>query len=379
MTLRRSPLDPLHRARGAQWMTYQGWEIPRAFGDWQREYEALTAHVGLLDLSYRGRFRIVGRDRRTWLHNMVSQDVLHLPTGESAYATLLTPQGHLVTDLRIFALEDSFLVDVPAATADLLVPHLDRYIIMERVAIEPITDELAHLSLQGPLAAMALSTCLGEDLRRLALGRIRTFNDRGVDLLCARMSHCGEDGFDLFIPSAHAPEFWGHLASRRPEFGIEAVGWEALNVRRIEGGIPWWGHELDGRIVPFEAGLERSAISTTKGCYIGQEVVARILARGQVNNLLVGLLLTGDRLPEAEIPILAAGKPIGRITSAAHSPALDRGIALGFVRRAYAAPGTALAVGTEPPIEATVAALPFVPPRLPQERQVAAESRRRRG
>lgn len=363
--MRRSPLYDLHRARGARLRDYQGCEIPASFGDWRREYWAIQEGAGLLDLSYRGKFRLVGRDRCSWFQGMISQDVLNLPEGRGAYATVLNPQGHMLSDLRVFALPDSLLVDVPAGTAATFAPHLERYLIMERVEIQDMTEACAVLSLQGPHSAPALSTCLGAAVRDMALWEIRQMECHGVSLLCARVTHCGEDGYDLFLPAEQAPNFWAHLCVRRPEFAVEPVGWEALNARRVEAGIPWWGHELDERIVPHEARLERTALSATKGCYVGQEIVARIEARGQVNNLLVGLRLEGDSLPQAETPVRSQGKTVGRITSAVWSPTLKQGIGLGYVRRQVSQPGTVLSAGEEAPIAGRVAELPFIPNDLP--------------
>ncbi|MBI3912175.1 MAG: aminomethyl transferase family protein [Armatimonadetes bacterium] len=359
--MRRSPLDDLHRARGACMRACQGCHIPMVFSDWRREYQAIQEGVGLIDLSHRGKFRLVGRDRRTWFQGMITQDVVRLPDGRGAYAALLNPQGHMLSDLRVFALPDFLLVDVPGATASMFAPHLDHHLIMERVEIQDVTEQYALLSLQGPRSASALATCLGTEVREMAMWEVRCLECRHVPVICARVTHCGEDGYDLFLPAEHAAAFWGHLSVRRPEFAVDAAGWEALNIRRVEAGIPWWGHDLDERIVPFEARLERTAISFSKGCYIGQEIVARIEARGQVNNLLVGLLLEDDRLPEPDTPILKADKKAGRITSAVHSPTLNRGIALGFVRRALSTPDTELTVGGEPSQTVRVAALPFIP------------------
>jgi folate-binding protein YgfZ len=183
----------------------------------------------------------------------------------------------------------------------------------------------------------------------------------GLPLIVARASQTGESGFDLLAHAEIAPLIWERLAEAVRNVGGRPAGWEALNTLRVEAGLPWWGHELDSSIVPLEARLER-AISFTKGCYVGQEIIARIDARGRVNNLLGGLRLSGTTLPARGSRILGDGKAIGRITTAVHSPAVGGPIALAFMRREWSEPGRSVTVeaeGEQAPAESVV--LPFVP------------------
>jgi len=365
--MRQTPLHELHLARGAEMFEYQGWEIPRAFGAFEAEYGALTQSVALADLSYRGRLRIVGRDRATWLHGQVTQDIVHLEAGRGLYTTVLTPQGQMVSDLRVFNLGESLLLDTPPGTAFTLAKYLDRYLVMERALIENATEELVLLSLQGPQALQAIERWLGRDAAALEPGQIRPREIEGAGTWITRDGHCGEAAWDLFVPVAHAADVWGCICARCPELGLFAVGWEALNTRRIEAGIPWWGHELDTHTVPFEARLDR-AIHLDKGCYVGQEVIARLHARGQVNNLLAGLALPEGDLPEAGSRLFIGDARVGRLTSAVRSPALKRNIALGYLRREHLCIGAEVRVGEgDAAITARVAELPFVPARGAQE------------
>jgi folate-binding protein YgfZ len=357
-----SPLADLHRARGARMIEYQGWEIPGEFSSCAQEYRALESGAGLVDLSMRGKMRVVGPDRRRWLHGMVTQEVIGLADGRGAYAAVLNPQGHMLSDMRIFALPEVLLCDLPPATAESIPEHLDRYLIMEKARIEVVTDQLALLSLQGPQSGLAVSACLGAEWGELPVWGVGSRRWDGVDLVVARVSHCGVDGYDLFVDAARAVPLYTALCAHRQQFAVDPVGWQAINHRRIEAGIPWWGHELDLSVVPYEARLE-AAISLTKGCYVGQEIIARLEARGQVNNLLCGLTLEGDRVPEPKEEIFAGdGRKIGRITSAVRSPASGGVIALGYLRREHSAPGTSVTLQhAQGEQSATVAALPFIP------------------
>jgi len=359
--MKRTPLAPLHEARGAQWMEHHGWEIPACYSGVDQEYQALQEGVGLIDLSHRGKFRVTGRDRRTWLHGQVTQDVNGLPEGRGAYATIMNPQGRMVSDLRLFALEDALIADCPAGTATPIPEYLDRYLIMERAEIEDLTQEWALLSLQGPQSVMALAAVLGEGVTRLSLWDFAAECYQNETVYVTRAAHCGEDGFDLFLPASRAASLWAALCQHRREFAVHSVGWHALNLRRVEAGIPWWGEELDATIVPLEARLEH-AISYTKGCYVGQEIIARIDARGHVNNLLAGFFVHGETLPERGVEIHHDGKRVGRVSTAVQSPRLQRPVALGYLRRELQDAGTRVqAVAPGGPVELEVAPLPFVP------------------
>jgi aminomethyltransferase len=171
-----------------------------------------------------------------------------------------------------------------------------------------------------------------------------------------RRSETGGPGFQCWTVAFHAPALWEALVKA----GARPAGAEALDALRVEAGIPWYGRDVDETVILPETRLE-GFVSYNKGCYIGQEVVARVKYRGHVNRALSGLVLDGDRLPASGARVVAEGKEIGRITSAVHSIALGKPIALGYVRREHFAPGTRVVVEDDSgPIPARVAELPFV-------------------
>lgn len=359
--MKRTPLAALHEARGAHWMEYHGWEIPSCFSRLEDEYQALQEGCGLVDLSYRGKLRITGRDRRTWLHGQVTQDIKNLPDGRVAYATVLTPQGKMVCDLRVFAVENELIVDVPAGTATPMPEYLDHYLIMERAEIEDLTDTHALISVQGPHSPSAVAAVLGDEPARLPLWGVMRHEFQDESVYVARLPECGEDGFDLFVSARCAPALWAALCQHRPALAVHSVGWNALNVRRLEAGIPWWGEELNSSLVPLEARLDH-AISLQKGCYVGQEIIARIDARGHVNNLLAGFFVHGKALPPRGSEIQKDGKKVGVVSTALQSLRLQRPVALGYLRRELQEAGTRVqAVTPDGLIELEVTPLPFVP------------------
>jgi folate-binding protein YgfZ len=363
--MKRTPLAALHEARGACWMEYHGWEIPSFFSRVEDEYQALQEGCALIDLSYRGKMRITGRDRRTWLHGQVTQDIKNLPDGRAAYATVLTPQGKMVSDLRVLAVEDELILDVPAGTATPMPEYLDHYLIMERAEIEDLTDAYALISIQGPHAPSAVAAVLGDEPTRLPLWGTMRHEFQDDCLYVARIPECGEDGFNLFVSARCAPALWGALCQHRTALAVHSAGWEALNVRRLEAGIPWWGEELNSTLVPLEARLEH-AISLQKGCYVGQEIIARIDARGHVNNLLAGFFVHGDALPARGTEIHHNGKRVGVVSTVVQSLRLHRPVALGYLRRELQEPGARFLVGTpQGEVELEVTTLPFVPHDFP--------------
>jgi folate-binding protein YgfZ len=352
-----------HEALGVHWKEYQGWEVPSFYADPRAEWEAVRGAVGLIDLGYHGALRVVGRDRRTWLHGMVTNDVRGLADGQGCYAAILNVQGHMLTDLYIYALPELLLLDLPAATVAAIRERLDGFLMMEQAEIEDAGGDLGHLSLQGPAAGEVVAT-LGADPNALPPLGIWTAPSGGLPWI-ARVDRTGGGGFDVWVRQADLAATWDRLLDAARAAGGGPVGLDALTWLRIEAGIPWWGSELDEKIVPFEARLESSAISLHKGCYIGQEVIARIEARGRVNNLLVGLSYGAADPPPPATPLVAGGKTVGRTTGAVRSPARRETVGLGFVRREHAEPGTRLTIEIETTgqeIEAVVAELPFVKP-----------------
>jgi folate-binding protein YgfZ len=349
-------------ADGAHLFEYGGTSAAQQFGDPAAEYRAARETAALFPLTWRGALRFVGPDRRAWLHGQVTNDVNGLADGRWNEAAMLNIQGRMVAWLRLFAVPGALLADLPAAIVAATAETLDRYLIMEKVEIEDATAELSLLSVQGPRAAEAVRAATGVDAAALAPHTLTAEEGPGgVPLIVARATQTGESGFDLFVAAEIAALIWDRLSEAVRGVGGRPAGWEALNTLRVEAGLPWWGHELSPAIVPLEARLER-AISFTKGCYIGQEIIARIQARGQVNNRLGGLRLSGDALPPPGSRILGDEKPLGRITTAVPSPALGAPIALAFLRREWIEPGRRVSVemeGTRVPAE--VRALPFVP------------------
>src|SRR5712691_1116913 len=357
--MKRSVLYPLHQALGATFTTAAEWELPRHFGDPQAEYQALRHGVGLCDLSHRGLVRVTGQDRQRFLHAMVSNDTKSLQPGEGCYTPFLNVKGHLIADFVVYAEADAYLLELEPQVVRPFIEAIEYFVISEDVTFHDESGHWGIIALQGPRAAELLARALGQEVPALQMYASTTYQCAGHAVRCIRRSHTDELGYQLLTPPAALPDVWNALWVHREACEARAVGLEMLDTVRIEAGIPVYGRDMTEETIPVEANLE-AALSYTKGCYIGQEVIARIEARGHVNRKLAGLLLSGERLPEPGAKIVSPQREVGWITSATYSPARQQNIALGYVRREALTPGTPLEVRTQDSsLNATVAELPF--------------------
>lgn len=333
-------LDTLQRAAGAVCAAVGGQQLPARFSGLEREWVAVRQRCGVLDARFRGLLRLGGSDRLTFLQGMLTNDVVALKDGQGAYAALLTVQGHIVSDLRVYVLADEIWLDLPVQRVGAVRESLDRYIIADDVEFVADGDAMVPLvAIEGPHAAAALAAACGGTVTALPALAHRAVDLDGRQLRIAAASHCGERGYLICgAPEADA-ELWQRLCAA----GAEPVGMDALDVLRLEAGIPWYDRDMDESMLISEVGLE-AAISFRKGCYLGQEVVERVVARGQVHRKLVGLVCDALEPPDAKTKLQRGGKDVGWITSARWSPAVQAVVALGYVRRECWEVGTDLLV-----------------------------------
>lgn len=354
---KKSPLYEVERAAGAQFNIYHDWELPEVFRDALGEHQIVRQAAGLIDCSDRGRIELTGPERVNFLNNMVTNDIKTLPPGAGVYAALLTVHGKLLSDFIVYAYEDRLVLDVPGITTEKVFTTLNRFLISEKAEIRNVSDQFATLSVQGPSSRAWLNRWASfPEMKPLD---ITTVAVDGTPATVARVSYTGEEGYDITVPRERVTALWSCLLEIGADLDAQPVGMTALNTLRIEAGIPWYGVDMDESHIVLEAALDK-AISTTKGCYIGQETVARIIFRGHVNKKLTGLFLRGQTVPPPKSRVLHDGKPIGVITSAIASPTLQRIIALGYMHRDFLQPGTPVTVEVGTTAEpAEVAALPF--------------------
>ena len=324
-----------------------------------------------LDLSDRAKLRLTGADRVRFLNGQVSNDVRRATADASVYTGVMTIKGKLCADAFVHVDGESLLVDAEPALREALTARLERYIIADDVQLEDVTDGLGLLHLLDyaadtgsphaePVAAL---------LRELA-----------PDVRAVRSARLGRPGLDLFLPASRSDE----VRARVHAAGFTLLNEDGAESLRISAGVPRWGAELDENTLPAEAGIEERAVSYTKGCYIGQEIVSRIKSVGHVNRSLCGVLALDASPLYPGMALFPAGadaapgpdaKPVGRLTSAASSSGHGGAayLALGYVRRGWEAPGTRLlavelpdaaheAAPLSPPCAVEVSSLPFIQP-----------------
>ena len=339
-------------------------------------YHAARRRAAFIDLSARGRIVLAGADRASYLQGLLTNDVTALEPGEGCYSAYLTPQGRMMADMAVVNLGRELLLDVDGSVTAMLLDRFREFVFTEDVTVDDRTAAWAALAVHGPESARVVAelvrpagdgaTPIGGD----ALGRHpehRQWSGRFEDapVVVVRSNEIGEVGFLLYAGADLARPLIDGLAAA----GSAELDPETFALLRLEAGRPAFPADMDQDTIPLEAGIESRAISQTKGCYVGQEVIIRILHRGQgrVARRLVGLLLDAGAPPPGAGAALCRGdredaEPVGAVTNARQSPALGRPIALGYVKRELAAPGTELvAAHGDRRLSAVVTARPFLP------------------
>jgi folate-binding protein YgfZ len=334
--MRQTALHAHLAARGAEHVDDRGVLLPRSFGaDPAAEYAAVRSGAVLLDLGYRTVVRVVGTDRVTFLQGMLTNDVAGLVPGTGCAALLLTIQGRVTADVRVAALEEALLLEVDVRAERAFREALEKLIIADDVELLGPASPLALIGLEGPAAEALLPRGATAGTAAYAHAAIDV---GGVPVRAQRASEVRGAGFVLHVPASQAPVVWDVIARA----GARPCGMGALEGRRVEVGVPRIGLDMDGSTLALEVPVDE-AISATKGCYLGQEVVARGTARGHVNRRLAGLLLEGPE-PPVRAPLVCEGREVGHLTSVAYAFGAGQLAALGFVRREHWDPGTELAV-----------------------------------
>jgi folate-binding protein YgfZ len=326
----------------------------------------VRAGAGLFDFPGRGVLAVRGADRTRWLNGMISNDVARLapgPESSGCYAVLLTPKGRIVADLHVLLRPEELWLEFPQSEIPTVRERLAKLIIADDVELSDRSGEIGRLGIEGPKTLCLVGELLSPEhkaaasaLSRDACAEVRI---AGVEVVLSAFGFTGEPALQLFIPGAAGARKAVRdalLAAGAPH-GLLVLDDPVLEILRVEAGIPRLHAELSEDILPPEARLER-ALSYTKGCYTGQEIIARLRSRGQVAHLLVGIAASPGTALRRGDPVSFSGEVVGELTSAVLSPRAGP-IGLAFLRRSFAAPGTLVAVGAG---EARVVALPFVSP-----------------
>jgi tRNA-modifying protein YgfZ len=281
-------------------------------------YDALRTRAAWIDLSARGKIKLIGEDRARLLHAMTTNHIQQLTPGTGCYAFFLNDKGRVIADANVLCRPDYFLLDTEPETREPLYQHLDRFIIADDVTLEDMTDSIATVAVEGPQAVNVLERA-GAPVPETDYSTM-DWNDSVV----ARLNSTGSLGFFIFAPAAEKAALIGRLEAA----GAEPADTEAARVVRLEHGKPRYSEDISERFLAQEAN-QPHALHFSKGCYLGQEIVERVRSRGQIHRVLKPLILD-TKEPPAPGAKLEDGTT--EITSAAYSPALDKVVALAYVR-----------------------------------------------
>ena len=356
-------LHEFHRGLNAAFTEVNGVEAVAHYGDPGREHVALWENAGVIDLGFRGRLCVTGMDRQRLLNGQVTNNVKNLRPGEGCYATLVTAKGRIQSDLNIYCLEQEFLLDFEPGLSTRISQRLEQFIIADDVQIADVAPHYGLLAVQGPKSAEVIRGLqLGLNLPTVSMSSSRANDPTLGEIYCMKHPRGNQAAFDLFVPTSALAVFANKVLAAAESRGGCVCGWQAWELARIETGTPRFGADMDESNIAPEAGIEDRAISYNKGCYIGQEVIARLRTYGQVTKALRGIRLADGLkdLPRKGDKLFVGDKEAGYITSAAASPIFNANLALGYVRKEHNQIGTTLTARTSSgEFAAKIVPLPF--------------------
>ena len=325
---------------------------------WQTDYTFLRDSAGVINLSSRGRLCVIGPDRLRFLNGQVTNNVKELKPGEGCYAALVNAKGRVQSDLNIYCLPEELLLDFEPGLAAIVTQRLEKYVIADDVRVVDVSANFGMLTIQG-LKSGDVIKAVGLTTPVKAFDWTKASDN---EIYCMNHARGTAVGFDIFVPTGAMAEVHERLLRAAEKAGGGASSFEAIETIRIEAGIPRFGVDMDDSNLAPEAGIEARAISYSKGCYIGQEVISRIRAYGQVAKSLRGLRLQSElpSLPQRHDKLFRDGKEVGYVTSATRSPKFGATIALGYIRREHNAAGNVLQISSgNDEFSAVVCDLPF--------------------
>lgn len=355
--MRRTPLFSAHTALGARFVDFGGWELPVRYAGIIAEHHAVRRRAGLFDVSHMGEIELRGPHALAACQRLTTNDVGRLHDGQAQYSLLCLPSGGVVDDIivhRVHAERLLLCVNAANTSKDLawITEHRQGAEVVDRSA------EFAQLALQGPRATDILAQLTDLPLRDIPAFAFREGTVAGRAALAAHTGYTGEDGWEVYCASEHAPVVWNAILDAGHAFGIAPAGLGARDTLRLERALPLYGHELTETTTPLEAGLGW-VVRFAKDAFLGSEALRRQQAAG-VTRQLVGLAMTEPGIPRQGYPIAHAPDVVGAVTSGTQSPTLGKAIALGYVASTWRHIGTRLSIAIRDRVAAAeVVPLPF--------------------
>lgn len=358
--LQRTPLFPLYAEYGAKTIDFGGWELPVQFSSIKEEHEAVRTRAGLFDVSHMGEFEVKGKDSLAFLQKMMTNDVAKLTDGRAQYTLMCYEDGGTVDDLLVYKkADDHYLLVVNAANIEKDFAWLSEHVVGD-VELVNISNDIAQLALQGPLAEKVLQQLTTVDLSTMKFFAFADHVDvAGVQTLVSRTGYTGEDGFELYCRAEDAPTLWRTILEAGKEEGVLPCGLGARDTLRFEVCLPLYGQELAKDITPIEAGLG-FAVKTNKDVdFFGKEILKKQKEEGAPRRL-VGIEMIDKGIARHGYAVYVNNEQIGFVTTGTQSPTLKKNIGLALISTAFSSLGTEVEVDVRGKrLKARVVATPF--------------------
>lgn len=358
--LKKTPLFETYLEYGAKTIDFGGWDLPVQFSSIKEEHEAVRTKAGLFDVSHMGEVEVKGDQALAYLQRLVTNDVSKLIDGQAQYTAMCYENGGTVDDLLIYRrAEDHFLLVINASNIEKDVAWMKEHEI-DAVTITNISDEVAQLAIQGPLAEQILQKQTAFPLSEISFFH---FADQviiaGVEVLVSRTGYTGEDGFELYCDSIHAPELWKSILSEGQAEGIVPCGLGARDTLRFEARLPLYGQELSKDISPLEAGIGFAVKVNKEADFIGKEALSKQKEQG-LTRKLVGIEMIDKGIPRTGYEVFVNGVQVGTVTTGTQSPTLKKNVGLVLIDKSHTSLGTEVEVQIRKKrLKAVVIATPF--------------------
>ncbi len=358
MTLKKTPLNALHRKYGARMVDFAGWEMPVHYGSALKEHLAVRQGVGVFDVSHMGEIELVGQDALTMAQKVTSNDISRLSDGQAQYSAFLNPQGTFIDDIVVYRInEQHIFVCVNAANRD----KDYRWVKAQqqgKVDILDNSDSYVQLAIQGPKAEAVLQQLTDLDLSTIQYYWFTHANVNGTRALISRTGYTGEDGFEIYIPVEAAPSIWERLFQVGKPFEITAAGLAARNTLRLEVAYCLYGNEIDETTTPWEAGLGW-IVQLGKGDFIGHHTLEK-LKEEEKKRQLAGFEMVERGIARDHYPVSVDGAEVGQVTSGSFAPSLQKSVGLIYLPIQYGKIGQPLQVEIRgKQVQAKVVKTPF--------------------
>lgn len=358
--LKRTPLFAVYERYGAKTIDFGGWELPVQFSSIKEEHEAVRTRAGLFDVSHMGEFVVKGNDSLSFLQKMMTNDVAKLKDGRAQYTLMCYEDGGTVDDLLIYKkAEGHYLLVVNAANIEKDFAWLNEHLVGD-VELANISQEIAQLALQGPLAEQVLQKLTNTELSAI---RFFSFQDEvsmnGIKTLVSRTGYTGEDGFEIYCRAEDAIALWEAILEAGKEEGVLPCGLGARDTLRFEAALPLYGQELSKDITPIEAGLGFAVKTNKDADFIGKDVLKKQKEEGTARKL-AGIEMMDKGIPRHGYKVFANGEEIGFITTGTQSPTLKKNIGLALIKSEFTEVNTEVEIEIRGKrLKAKVVATPF--------------------